>query len=862
MTLRQYALLLMVFLLTLPVSGAWAQSENAIIQPFAAAVEESRSSMMRDPAAALAQAQRAERMVPVSLDGSLEATALATTSWLQAEALTRLGRPDEARPIAERALELLGEDPAPTKLYADILLSVGRTLKLGGEHGRALDFFQSAYDVYVEIDEPRSQAIVLQSIGSIYNDARQYQRAIEYFEDATERYHDTSLDLAAFNNLGNAYTALSEFEPALSNYELALEIAAEMQSPMLEARILNNIASMHIAAEEWTAADNAITRAFNVAGNPDGAEWARFLYGVRAQAALGRGEFQAARSHIERVFDGVPITETNHHFTDFHETAAQLYRAIGQPGLALEHFEAYKRLDDDGREFAASANSALVGAQFDFAAQELEIEQLRAVGLERDLALAQSESRQRTIIAIGVGAITLVLLFGAILVIRGFRLRNQMMKDMLFVDAETGLPTRHSLVKARNRSIEFGGSEVFFAAIRLDRASSFETLLGFATFVKVQSKLGERLATAEGITEVGLIGPGVFGVILDTDDSLLLEHDIKDLVDLVSRPMTIDGVELDIGLTVGLANDRQSEIAVRNAIIALSQADENQAMMATFNERQLGDPTENLSLMTRMRSAMASGDIELHFQPKLDLRSGGINSAEALCRWNDPERGYIPPDAFIPQAEETGKIRELTEWSIREAIKQKAYLAEHGHDIEIAVNISGRLITDASFGARVLDILGYGGTGLTFEITETAMMHKPETAMHNLDRWVDAGCKIAIDDYGTGFSSLAYLKRLPCHELKLDKTFISGAQTSSKDRTLIKSTVDLAHNLGMTLTAEGVEDEVVLAALKAMGCDHAQGYVISRATNRDELLRYLGSLEAEDIGGASAGWNARGSTGS
>ncbi|WP_421787058.1 EAL domain-containing protein [Hyphobacterium sp.] len=856
MHLRQHTVLLMVMLAALTASPVRAQTEPALNQPYAEAVAEARANMMRDPAAALELAQRAERMVPVGIDGTAEATALATTSWLQAEALTRMARPGEARPVAERALELLGENPAPTKLYADILLALGRTLKITGEHGLALDHFQAAYEVYAVIGEARSQAIVLQSIGSIYNDARQYERAIEYFEDAADRYHDNNLDLAAFNNLGNAYTALEQFEPALESYERALGIAEEIQSGLLQARILNNIASMHIAAEDWTAADNAITRAFNVAGDPQGAEWGRFLYGVRAQAALGRREYQDARDYMNRVFDGVMLNETNQHYTDFHESAARLYAELGEHELALEHFEAFKRLDDEGRSFAASANAALVGAQFDFAAQELEIEQLRTVGLERELALAESETQRQRLIAIGAGALLVMMLLASVLIIRGFRQRNRMMKDMLFVDAETGLPTRHSLVKDRNRDIERGGAETFFAAVRLDRASNFETLLGFSTFIKVQTKLGERLAAAEGVTEVGLIGPGLFGVLLDTDDHLLLEHDIKDLVDLVSRPMAIDGVELDIGLTVGLANDRQSEIAVRNAVIALSQADENQAGMAIFNERQLGDPTENLSLMTRMRTALTSGGIELHLQPKLDLRSGRITAAEALFRWNDPERGYIRPDDFIPQAEETGKIRELTEWSIREAIKQKAYLANHGFDVEIAVNISGRLVTDAGFGARVLDIIGYGSNALTLEITETAMMHKPDQAMHNLDRWVDAGCKIAIDDYGTGFSSLAYLKRLPCHELKLDKTFISGSQTSSKDRTLIKSTVDLAHNLGMTLTAEGVEDEVVLAALKAMGCDHAQGYVISRATNCEEFLRYLASLEAEDIGRDSVSWNA------
>jgi EAL domain-containing protein (putative c-di-GMP-specific phosphodiesterase class I)/GGDEF domain-containing protein len=843
--LRWHILLALVAMLGFAMAAA-AQENPDAGRAFDEIIAEARTNMMRDPASALALAQEAEGMAPAGINGTADGFDLAMANWLQSEALTRLGRPNEARPVAEHALELLGENPAPTKLYADILLSLGRTLKLMGEHGEALDIFQSAFDVYVAIGETRSQAIVLQSIGSIYNDARQYTRAVQYYEDAIERHQDTNLDLAAFNNLGNAYTALEDYGDALSYYNRALEIAREMDSNLLQARILNNIASLHIAAGEWDAADEAIDDAFAAGGDPQGAEWARFLYGVRAQAAFGRREYQRARTFMALVFDGIELTETNHHFTDFHETAAHIFEAVGEYPLAIEHFEAFKRLDDESREFAASANAALTGAQFDFAAQELEIEQLRAEGLERDLALIQSETRQRTLLAIGAGFLLFVSLAIAVIVLLGFRARNRLMREQLNVDAETGLPTRHALVIERDRRLRDQSAGSYFAAIQLDRASSIETLLGIDAFTIMQKRLGARLADADGVVFSGLMGPGLFGAILDTDDEIVLQDEIRELLAGFCQPLNIDGVNVDINATIGLDDSHASDLAARHAIIAVSQAQEMMAQHAIFNDRQLGDPAENLSLMTRMCEIIRTGRMELHLQPKLDLRNGRYSSAEALCRWPDGEGGYISPDKFIPQAEETGRIRELTEWSLYAAKQHKIELASAGFDIDIAVNISGRLLTDAAFGHRALEILGFGVSGFTFEITETAMIHQPEAAIANLDRWVDAGIRIAIDDYGTGLSSLSYLKRLPCSELKLDKIFIEGARTNAKDRTLIKSTVDLAHNLGMTLTAEGVEDEMVLAALKAMGCDHAQGYGLARPLPARKLADFLKQNASED----------------
>lgn len=835
--------LLALTLMAGPVSHA--QTDLQAASPYADAIEAARTSMMSDPLAALEHARHAEQLVPVDFDEATGDIALASAAWLQSEAMTRLGRPNDALPVAERALALLGENPAPTKLYADVLLSIGRILKLTGEHGESLEILQQAFNVYVTIGETRSQAIVLQSIGSIYNDARQYDRAIEYFADAVRRHRDTNLDLAAFNNLGNAHTALEDYPQALNYYTQALSAAEEMGSGMLQARILNNVASLHIANGDWQAADTAVDQAFAAAGENSGAEWSRFLWGVRAQAALGRGEFAAARTGIERVFDGVEVSETNHHFTDFHDSAARIYEALGEYELAIPHLRAFKRLEDDGREFAANANSALIGAQFDFAAQDLQIQQLRAEGLARDLALARSEARQRTMIAAGAGTLMLVLLIGMVMAMLSFRERARLMREQLNIDAETGLPTRHALVRQRNGDVLDDGSNTYVAAVKLNRASHIESLLGFANFVELQKQLGARLGEIDGVTFVSLIGPGEFGILLDTDDELVIEDEINGLLRAFGRPIMIDGVGVDVSATIGMDNAADSEMAVRNAMIGVSQAEDQSTPHALYNERRFGDPTENLSLMTRMIDATKAGHMQMNYQPKLDLRRGAFTSAEALCRWNDPERGYISPDAFIPQAEGTGKIRELTEWTIRQAIADKAHLARSGHDISIAVNVSGVLVADPEFGQRILDIVGFGANGLIFEITETAMMSNPDKAMHNLDRWVDAGIKLAIDDYGTGFSSLAYLKRLPCEELKIDQVFVKGAHTSAKDRTLLKSTIDLAHNLGMSVTAEGVEDDDILSALRVMGCDVAQGYGLSKALPLDQLQKFLDLARSE-----------------
>ena len=243
--------------------------------------------------------------------------------------------------------------------------------------------------------------------------------------------------------------------------------------------------------------------------------------------------------------------------------------------------------------------------------------------------------------------------------------------------------------------------------------------------------------------------------------------------------------------------------------------------------------------MSDMLKAADSGHLSLHYQPKIDLRSGETCGAEALTRWKHPLRGMLPPDLFVGMAEETGHIRALTDWTIERAIADQSVLRAAGHDMPLSVNISGRLISDRDFAeAAVARILKYGAN-LCFEITETAVIGNPALALELIESFAQAGIPISIDDYGSGLSSLAYLKEIAAQELKIDKAFVLGLAAGQRDALLVKSTVDLAHALGLKVVAEGVETAEGAALLQAMGCDLGQGYHFARPMPRESLVEFL-----------------------
>ena len=251
--------------------------------------------------------------------------------------------------------------------------------------------------------------------------------------------------------------------------------------------------------------------------------------------------------------------------------------------------------------------------------------------------------------------------------------------------------------------------------------------------------------------------------------------------------------------------------------------------------------------------AVAGDQLRLHYQPKLHLRSRRIVSLEALVRWNHPERGLIFPGDFIPAAEEANDILALSLWVVEQAIADQRALAAAGHDLPIFVNVAATLLTDDAFIKRACPMVGDGGR-IGFEITETSVIRDPTVAITNLKHVASLGIPIAIDDYGAGLSSLAYLKQLPACELKIDKLFITELTSSHRDPLIVRSTIDLAHAMEMEVVAEGIETDTALALLSVMGCDMAQGYHISRPLQfgdlRDFLDRHRDGWMAQAEGGS------------
>lgn len=317
---------------------------------------------------------------------------------------------------------------------------------------------------------------------------------------------------------------------------------------------------------------------------------------------------------------------------------------------------------------------------------------------------------------------------------------------------------------------------------------------------------------------------------------------IRRLRECFASPLDIDGEKHTLELLLAGAampsHERDDVRLAEAAEAALGQARADQKDVVRDLSR-IEHAYDRLSLMRDLSKAIGNGEIFLQYQPKVHLRRQEIVSVEALVRWQHPQRGLILPGDFIPLAEESGKIGALTLWTIRQAIADQQLLAESGHDIPIFVNISGVLLADAEFVDQVCTMVRGVAAKVGFEITETAVIRDPECAIRHLRMFADIGVTLAIDDYGAGLSSLAYLKQLPARELKIDKMFVLELTSSNRDPLIVRSTIDLAHALDMEVTAEGVETPAAMALLSVMGCDMAQGFLISRPIAIDAMRQFL-----------------------
>lgn len=346
-----------------------------------------------------------------------------------------------------------------------------------------------------------------------------------------------------------------------------------------------------------------------------------------------------------------------------------------------------------------------------------------------------------------------------------------------------------------------------------------------------------------------IAGRSITEVAFESDARLALDVAIAALEAAFDQPFNIDGEAHMVRLQLGAAaaDGRRDEVhLVEEAESALADARTERVTVArdvTGNTAV----TDRMELVRELASAIGNEELFLQYQPKVHLRRQQITSVEALVRWNHPVRGLVLPSDFIPLAEESDDIVDLTLWTIRRSIADQKTLFEHGHDLRIFINISGVLLADAAFVRRACALVKTSGARLGFEITETSVIRDPDSAIANLKIFAEIGIIIAIDDYGAGLSSLAYLKQLPARELKIDKLFVTQLTSSNRDPLIVRSTIDLAHALEMEVVAEGVETQAAMALLSVMGCDMIQGFLISRPINLDALIHFLEDGKSLDV---------------
>jgi EAL domain-containing protein (putative c-di-GMP-specific phosphodiesterase class I)/GGDEF domain-containing protein len=427
--------------------------------------------------------------------------------------------------------------------------------------------------------------------------------------------------------------------------------------------------------------------------------------------------------------------------------------------------------------------------------------------------------------------------------------RERRITHLALHDGDTGLPNRLAMERVVEALSDLPPGQVYVAALGIHRFDHLRGAIGYALAAQAVRMIGNRLGGLAPASGVARVASDVLGFALIASGPEAAADDAARLMAELEHPLNIGGDGIDVSLNLGLAPITRGAgpgAAIEQANIALDQARASKRKVAFFDAAAYGDPASNLSLMSGMLAALEDGALELFYQPKFDMRERRVTGVEALSRWRHPHRGMLPPDLFIPMAEETGHIRTLTEWVLKRAIDDQRAMAEAGHVLDMSINISGRTLGEPDFADFALGEAAGAAGKLMFEITETAVIENPEAALAMLDKFAEAGIAISIDDFGTGLSSLAYLKRIRGQELKIDKSIVQGVTESQRDALIVRSTIDLAHSLGLKVTAEGVETNECYALLGAMGCDQAQGYLIAKPLPLKELLTFIGDDQLKE----------------
>jgi diguanylate cyclase (GGDEF)-like protein len=431
------------------------------------------------------------------------------------------------------------------------------------------------------------------------------------------------------------------------------------------------------------------------------------------------------------------------------------------------------------------------------------------------------------------------------------RLRHDSLHDSL-----TGLGNR-ALFQERMEEVAASFGPESLAAVMLldlDRFKEVNDTLGHESGDRLLQQIALRLVAILGERgPICRLGGDEFAILLPTLEHIGEAGEVaRRVLAALEQPFEVGDMKLEIGASIGVAlapvDGTSPNSLLQRADVAMYAAKDNRTGWELYSREHDKYSPRRLSLAADLRHAVERGELSLHYQPKAELATGTVTGVEALLRWSHPDHGFIPPDEFIPIAEHTGLIRPLTSWVLNEAVAQVHDWNRLGLSLSVAVNLSVRALMDGGLPdevASALDRESLDAAQLILEITESTIMADPQRAISILRRLSDNGVSLAIDDFGTGYSSLAYLKRLPVNEVKVDRSFVMNMSTDADDAVIVRSTVDLARNLGLRTVAEGVEDAAAWDSLRVLGCDAVQGYHLARPMPATDFRPWLAQYQRD-----------------
>jgi diguanylate cyclase (GGDEF)-like protein len=431
------------------------------------------------------------------------------------------------------------------------------------------------------------------------------------------------------------------------------------------------------------------------------------------------------------------------------------------------------------------------------------------------------------------------------------QLRDQRIRRLAYHDGVTGLMNRTAFVESLSAALAAGRRPIAVAVFNLQRFRRINEHLGYEVGDDVLRRVAERLVgsgaspTEQGVA-VARLGADEFAAMLPLDHAADAQRWGTLLLSRLSDPVVVDAQPIDVSATVGVAvapsdADQADELLVC-ADLALQSARSDKRGLALYRPSLKPATREQLSLLGELNQAVERDELQLYFQPKVELATGRVAGAEVLMRWQHPNRGMLGPAAFIPFAEQTGFIRRITQWAVDRAVRQAAAWHLAGLSLPIAVNVSADDLADVQLDLRVATALKQYRLPpqlLTLEITESGFIDNPARALQMLDSLAALGVGLSIDDFGTGYSSLSHLARMPVNEVKIDRSFVIEMEVDPEFTTVVRSAIEMGHNLGLKVVAEGIETESSAERLRAMHCDIAQGYLYAKPMAAGALEGWL-----------------------